>query len=219
MARAAAALGMTKFRLTGGEPLVRRNRRRTGRGCWPRSHRLRDLAMTTNGTLLARYARPLAAAGLQRVNVSLDAMDPARYAAITRGGDVRQVLAGIDAAQAAGLAPVRLNCVVESGSSEPDARDVARWAAAAGLEVRFIRRMDLAGGTFAVVEGGHGRRLPPLQPPAADQRRRRPAVPVLQPGLPRPRAGSRPRPWPGPLSFKPRAGSACTNLAMHAIGG
>jgi cyclic pyranopterin phosphate synthase len=174
--------------------------------------------MTSNGTLLARYARPLAAAGLRRVNVSLDAIDAARYAQITRGGDVRQVLAGIDAAQAAGLTPVRINCVVESGPWEPDARDVARWAAAAGLEVRFIRRMDLAGGTFTVVEGGQGGDCPRCN------RLRLSSDGVIRPCL-FSNLGFRVRELGAAEAlaraarFKPHAGSACTNLAMHAIGG
>ena len=95
--RAAAAMGIGKIRLTGGEPLVRRGIVDLVR-MLAAIPAIRDLSMTTNGTLLAGYAQRLAEAGLRRVNVSLDAVDAARYAAITRGGDVRQVLAGIAAA-------------------------------------------------------------------------------------------------------------------------
>jgi cyclic pyranopterin phosphate synthase len=153
----AVARGIDKIRLTGGEPLVRRGLDALVR-MLAAIPGLRDLSMTTNGTLLARHARALRAAGLQRVNVSIDAVDPARYARITRGGDVRDVLAGLDAARAAGLVPVKLNCVVESSGEEPDAREVAALARDRGLAVRFIPRMDLARGRFGTVVGGMGGR-------------------------------------------------------------
>jgi cyclic pyranopterin phosphate synthase len=153
--QAAVALGITKVRLTGGEPLVRRGivdlvRMLAG------IENLDDLALTTNGTLLPEMAVALADAGLRRVNVSLDAIDPGRYAAITRGGDVGLALAGIAAAERAGLSPVKLNCVVDHSPEEPDARDVAEFARLAGCEVRFVRRMDLAAGIFHKVIGGEG---------------------------------------------------------------
>ena len=153
----AVALGIDRIRLTGGEPLVRRDLDALVRllAALPG---LRDLGLTTNGTLLARHAQSLRAAGLHRVNVSLDAVDPARYAQITRGGDVRDVLAGLDAARDAGLDPVKVNCVVASSPDEPDARDVAALARARGLTVRFIPRMDLAAGRFGTVAGGTGGR-------------------------------------------------------------
>ena len=102
VARAAVAMGITTIRLTGGEPLVRRGLVRLVE-MLAAIGGIRDLAMTTNGILLARHARQLAAAGLHRVNVSLDATDPGRYAEITRGGDVRRVLAGIEAGRRAGV--------------------------------------------------------------------------------------------------------------------
>jgi cyclic pyranopterin phosphate synthase len=105
---------------------------------------------------LAEFAQPLADAGLQRVNVSLDALDPERYAELTRGGDVRAVLEGIRAARAAGLTPIKLNCVVRNSPDESDARAVAAYGVEEGLEVRFIRRMNLAIGDFSVVIGGTG---------------------------------------------------------------
>jgi GTP 3',8-cyclase len=152
---AAAARGVTKVRLTGGEPLVRKGIDQLVRMV-ARIPGIRDLAMTTNGQLLAGMAPALAAAGLQRINISLDAMRPDRYRELTRGGDLRRVLEGIQAARAAGLAPIKLNCVVARSSDEPDARDVARFAAGLGIEARFIREMDLREGVFAVVDGGAG---------------------------------------------------------------
>ena len=104
VARAAADLGMTRVRLTGGEPLVRRGIE-TLVGMLSAAVRLADLSMTTNGQLLTRHAAGLAAAGLRRVNVSIDTLDPGRYTAITRGGDVRAVLAGIEAAPRPGSVP------------------------------------------------------------------------------------------------------------------
>ena len=120
--RTAVEMGVDKVRITGGEPLVRRGITRlvemlAGIGG------IRDLAMTTNGVLLAEFAAGLKQAGLGRTNVSLDTVDPQRYRRITRGGELTRALAGIDAAAAAGLTPVKLNCVVEESSCEPDAQE------------------------------------------------------------------------------------------------
>jgi cyclic pyranopterin phosphate synthase len=217
VARAAAAMGVTRIRLTGGEPLVRRDVVRLVE-MLAAVGGIGDLAMTTNGILLGRHARQLAAAGLHRVNVSLDATDADRYAEITRGGDVRQVLSGIEAARRAGLTPIRLNCVVESDAFEPDARDVAALARSAGLEVRFIRRMDLAEGAFAVVEGGRGGDCPRCN-----------RLRLTSDGGIRPclfsnlsfsvRELGAARALAMAVHCKPWAGSACTDLAMPAIGG
>lgn len=151
----AAALGVTKVRLTGGEPLVRRDIVRLVQ-MLAGVEGIKDLCMSTNGILLQEYSQPLADAGLQRVNVSLDAISPPRYRYITRGGDVSQVLAGIGAAREAGLEPVKLNCVVEDSADEPDARAVARFGEQNDLPVRFIPRMDLQEGTFSTIIGGTG---------------------------------------------------------------
>ena len=153
--RVAVGMGIGRVRLTGGEPLVRRDLAVLVAEL-AAIDGLHDLALTTNGILLPQLAGELAAAGLMRVNISLDAVDPARFAEITRGGDVRQVLAGVAAARAAGLAPIKLNCVVEHGPHEPDARDVAAFGREAGCEVRFVRRMDLRAGVFTRVIGGNG---------------------------------------------------------------
>lgn len=151
----AVRLGVTKVRLTGGEPLVRRGVVELVR-MLADIEGIRDLAMSTNGILLADHAEDLAAAGLHRVNVSLDAVRPDRYAEVTHGGDLHRVLNGIEAARRAGLLPVKLNCVVEKSSSEPDAVEVEHYARENGLEVRFIHKMDPATGSFSVVEGGTG---------------------------------------------------------------
>jgi cyclic pyranopterin phosphate synthase len=151
----AVGMGVTKVRLTGGEPLVRR-------GILDLVQMLaeipgiKDLCMTSNGILLRDYALPLRQAGLGRINISLDTVDPARFRDITGGGDVSQVLEGIEAARNAGLQPVKLNCVVTDSPDEPDARGVANYARDCGLEVRFIRRMDLKTGQFWPIMGSDG---------------------------------------------------------------
>ena len=155
VARTAVEMGVTKVRVTGGEPLVRRNIVALV-SMLAGIDGIRDYAMTTNGIRLSEFAADLAAVGLQRVNVSLDAVEPGRYAELTRGGDVREALAGIAAARAAGLSPVKLNCVVQESPEEPDARAVLAFGQAEGLEVRFIRRMNLSQGIFSVVIGGTG---------------------------------------------------------------
>lgn len=155
VARAAAGLGFDKIRLTGGEPLLRSNL--VGLvAMLGRVRGLKDLSMTTNGLLLDKYALPLAEAGLHRVNVSLDSVDPEVYREKTRGGDLKRAIKGIRAAQAAGFRRIKLNCVVEWSSEESDAREVATFAEREDLEVRFIRRMNLATGEFWVVNGGAG---------------------------------------------------------------
>ncbi len=151
----AVKMGVTKVRLTGGEPLVRRGIVELVK-MLAEIDGIRDLAMSTNGILLADHAEDLAGAGLHRVNVSLDAVQPERYAEITGGGNVRRVFAGIEAARRAGLTPIKLNCVVKESSSEPDALEVAQYARENGLEARFIHVMDPKTGTFSVVEGGRG---------------------------------------------------------------
>ncbi|MDD3011828.1 MAG: radical SAM protein [Bacteroidales bacterium] len=153
--QAATRLGITKFRLTGGEPLVRRGITRLVQMIHE-TPGVKEVVMTTNGQLLENYARDLARAGLGRVNVSLDTMNPERYHEITRVGVLQPVFHGLKAAQKYGLTPVKLNCVVSHSSQEPDARQVKEFADANGFQVQFIHQMDLAQGLFSVVEGGHG---------------------------------------------------------------
>ena len=155
VARTAVRMGVNKVRITGGEPLVRRDIE-TLVGMLSEIEGISDFAVSTNGARLAEYAQRLKEAGLHRVNVSLDTLDAGRYREITRGGNLEQVLAGIRAAAEAGLSPVKLNCVVTKDSSEPDAQEVERFAKANGLEARFIRLMDTEAGKFSMVEGGTG---------------------------------------------------------------
>lgn len=153
--RIAVECGIDKVRLTGGEPLVRKGIVTLVSMLKP-IEGIRDFSMTTNGQLLAEFARPLKQAGLQRVNVSLNTLDPARYRNIARGGDVNRTLQGIEAAQAAGLTPIKINCVIEHSPDEPDAKDVSAFGNQHGFEVRFIRKMTLETGEFWKVEGGTG---------------------------------------------------------------
>lgn len=153
--KVAVRMGINKVRITGGEPLVRKGI--TDLVAMLSSIQgITDLSMTTNGTLLARYAAGLKAAGLQRVNISLDTLDAERYRMLTRGGSIAEVMAGIEAAIQAGLHPVKINCVVRHSAAEPDAAAVARFASLHGLEARFIQQMDLTEGHFSTVQGGSG---------------------------------------------------------------
>jgi len=146
IAEAAALVGVRRIRLTGGEPLLRPDleemvgRLRGIAG-------VEDLALTTNGQMLAGRAHGLAAAGLMRVNVSLDSLDPSRYAALTGGGDVSIVVGGIEAALAAGLAPVKVNVVLASAGALDGAevRGFAELARERPVHVRFIEAMPTCG--------------------------------------------------------------------------
>jgi len=148
-------MGIDKVRITGGEPLVRKGIVDLV-GMLSAISGIKDLAMTSNGILLDRYAEELAKAGLQRINISLDSMDPDTYHRITRRGRLDDVLRGIDAAEAAGLTPIKINCVVRESSDEADAQAVKAFAEARGFQVRFIHQMNLETGTFSKVEGGEG---------------------------------------------------------------
>jgi cyclic pyranopterin phosphate synthase len=148
-------IGIDKLRITGGEPLVRKGIVDLV-SMLGEIKGIKDIAMTTNGILLESYAQELKKAGLQRVNISLDTIDPVKYRIITRGGDLNKVLAGIHAAQDAGLHPVKLNCVVSQSSAEDDAIKIREFGLRMGLQVRFIRKMDLETGDFSIVEGGEG---------------------------------------------------------------
>ncbi len=155
VAREAVALGFKKIRLTGGEPLLRSGIVNLVR-MLGRLEGIEELCMTTNGVLLEELAAPLKEAGLHRLNISLDAVDPERYRKKTQGGDLERVFAGIRAARAAGFKGIKLNCVVERSSDEPDAVGVKEFGKREDFEVRFIRQMNLALGKFWVVEGGVG---------------------------------------------------------------
>ncbi len=152
---AAVTLGVDKVRITGGEPLVRKGIVNLIEMIASKPG-IRDLGMTTNGQLLEQFAQPLKDAGLHRINVSLDTMNPEKYRQITRGGLIGNVLKGIEAAVRSGLSPVKINCVIAKSSSEPDALEVAEYGKRLGLQVRFIRQMDLEKGEFYIVDGGSG---------------------------------------------------------------
>jgi cyclic pyranopterin phosphate synthase len=138
----AVPLGITKLRLTGGEPLVRK-------GLPDLVARLaaipqiEDLALTTNGVFLRAHAKALAAAGLKRVNVSLDSLLPERFKEITRGADIARVWDGIEAALEAGLAPIKINCVVMAGFNEDELADFVSLTIERQLHVRFIEFMPI----------------------------------------------------------------------------
>jgi len=150
-----AELGVNKVRITGGEPLVRRGIVDLVK-MLSEIKGIDDLSMTTNGALLDQFAVPLAAAGLKRVNISLDTLNPGNYRHITGVGDIRNVLAGIEAAVEAGLTPIKINCVIKSSRDEPDAREVEAFCIEKGLQVRFIKEMNLKTGAFSTVIGGDG---------------------------------------------------------------
>ena len=142
LARIAANLGVRTVRLTGGEPLVRRSIVDLV-SMLAEVEGIDSVNMTTNGTLLAPMAGELAEAGLERVNISLDSLRPDRYAAITRRANLKDALAGIEAAHAAGLCPVKINMVVMGGVNEDEVVDFARRTRSHGWHVRFIECMPL----------------------------------------------------------------------------
>lgn len=153
--RVAVSQGIDKFRITGGEPLVRKDIV-TLVSQMASVSGVKDLSITTNGILLEELAQPLKDAGLRRVNISLDTLNPLKFSEITRGGDITKVLSGIQAAKDAGLEPIKINCVVFKSSNEADALEVKEYGRMNNLQVRFIRQMNLESGEFSVVEGGEG---------------------------------------------------------------
>lgn len=138
----AADLGITKVRLTGGEPLVRRDlvqlvaRISTHPG-------IRDLSLTTNGHLLEENAEALHAAGLHRVNISLDTLDEEKFVRIARRGNLKKVQTGIEAAKAAGLNPIKINCVLMKGVNDDEVVDFARLTLLQPVHIRFIEVMPI----------------------------------------------------------------------------
>jgi cyclic pyranopterin phosphate synthase len=169
-------LGVTRARLTGGEPLVRRDLPELVRLLAGKS-RLTDLAITTNGVLLAEKARPLKEAGLHRVTVSLDTLKPERFQALTRFDDLNRVLAGIEAAAAQGFAALKLDTVVMKGVNDDEISALLEFGRRSGAEVRFIEYMDVGGATrwspesvFSRVDilAGLARRYGPITPVAEE---------------------------------------------------
>ena len=135
--------GVSHVRLTGGEPLLRK-KLATLVSMLASLPGLEDLSITTNGMLLKQYASQLAAAGLKRLNISLDSLDSKRFETITRGGNLKDVLAGIDRAIESGLAPIKLNMVVMRGRNEDELLEFVNLACSRGLIIRFIECMPMA---------------------------------------------------------------------------
>ena len=142
--RAAAKIGFHKIRLTGGEPTVRPHLVDIVREI-AATPGIDEIAMTTNGLLLARMARDLRDAGLTRVNVSIDTLQPERFTAMTRGGKIEKVWAGIAAAEEAGLTPIKLNAVVVRGQNDHEVADLAGLTLEHPWQMRFIEVMPLEG--------------------------------------------------------------------------
>ena len=153
--KTAVRFGITKVRLTGGEPLVRKNivilvKMLSG------IEEIKNLSMTTNGVLLGKFAVKLKNAGLHRINVSLDSVNSETYKEITTGGDLNMVLDSLEKAKSAGFSAIKINCVVRSSFEEIDARKVAEYCRTNGFQIRYIRMMDPNEGKFWPVNGGEG---------------------------------------------------------------
>ena len=136
--------GVRKLRLTGEEPLVRKNVMHLVRQLSRHldSGALKELTLTTNGSQLSRFAAELADCGVRRINVSLDTLDPAKFRTITRWGDLARVLDGLDAAQAAGIA-VKINAVALKGFNDAETPDLLRWANGRGMDLTVIETMPM----------------------------------------------------------------------------
>jgi cyclic pyranopterin phosphate synthase len=140
--RAAVEMGIDKIRITGGEPLVRMGVTDLIQMI-SSVNGVKDISMTTNGTVLARYAEDLVNAGLNRINISLDTLKPDRFKQITRTGELSDTLKGIEAARKAGLNPVKINMVPMQGINDDEIVDFARMTLESGWHVRFIELMPL----------------------------------------------------------------------------
>lgn len=177
--RIAARLGFTKLRVTGGEPLLRRNLDRLIARLVA-VEGIRDVALTTNGVLLAEQAEALYRAGLRRVNVHLDTLDRERFVQITRRDELGRILEGIEACRRLGFRPIKINAVAVKGLTEPDIVPLARFGRERGIEIRYIEFMPLdAQGIWdrskvllaGDIVGILSRELNPLEPvPEADPR-------------------------------------------------
>ncbi len=142
IARMAVVMGINKVRVTGGEPLVRKDVTYLIREI-SRLEGVRDLSMTTNALLLADFAAELARAGLKRVNVSMDSLQPEKYREITRGGDLKRVWKGIEAVRAEGISPIKINVVAIAGFNDLEIEDFARLTLREPFQVRFIEYMPI----------------------------------------------------------------------------
>jgi len=134
--------GITKIRITGGEPLARKGVVQFV-SALSGIQGIQDLSMTTNGILLSPAAQPLRSAGLKRLNISLDSLNPDKYTMITRGGDINQIIAGIKSAQEAGFSPIKINVVVIRGINDDEITSFAKLSMEKNLQVRFIEYMPV----------------------------------------------------------------------------
>jgi len=148
-------LGINKIRLTGGEPLVRKDVAELIRMI-KAVDGIQDIGLTTNGILLPKFAEDLWQAGLRRINISLDTLNKDKYREITRTGNLEDLLTGIEIAKKRGFDPIKINFVRIPGVNESDEQEVRQFCSAHDLKIRFIRQMDLATGAFSPVEGGIG---------------------------------------------------------------
>lgn len=145
LVRAFCELGVEKVRITGGEPLVRRNVDWLIEqiGALKHTTSLKELNLTTNGSQLPKYAEKLAAAGMDRINISLDSLNADRFRELTRTGELSQVLAGIDAAKQAGFKRIKLNAVIMKGRNDDEIVDLAQFAIDNQLDISYIEEMPL----------------------------------------------------------------------------
>jgi cyclic pyranopterin phosphate synthase len=142
LARLFTGLGVSQLRLTGGEPLVRRELYRLV-GALSAIPGIEDISLTTNGALLGEQAQQLRDAGLRRINVSIDTLQPERFREITQRGDLQTVLDGLSVAQRVGMNPIKINAVIIRGFNEDEILDLVRFSRTHGFEMRFIEYMDV----------------------------------------------------------------------------
>ena len=151
----AGRIGIKKIRLTGGEPLVRKGIVKLVE--WiSKIDGIEDISMTTNAVLLDSYAESLKKAGLMRVNISLDTLSPARFRSMTHGGEIKNVLKGLQAAKKAGLKPIKVNAVHSGTGDNKDIEQVKAFCAKEEFQFRQIEKMSLTRGQFTSVHGGTG---------------------------------------------------------------
>ena len=202
LVRVFVSLGVRRVRLTGGEPTVRRDLPALVR-LLRAIPGLEEIALSSNGHLLAELAAPLRAAGVDRLNISLDSLDAERFRRITRRGDLARVLAGIEAARAAGFASIKLNTVAIRGFNDDEFDRICAWAWERGLVPRFIEEMPMADGraylpgallAAAEIRASHRRRLAGNEAVAddAERRARRRPGPLLPPRARRARGARAP---------------------------
>ncbi|MEI7597567.1 MAG: radical SAM protein [Bacteroidota bacterium] len=153
--KAGVKLGISKVRITGGEPLVRKGIVSLVEQI-AKIDGIEDLSMTTNAILLKKFANDLRNVGLNRINVSLDTLDANKYREITRCGNLNDAIEGILEAKKVGFNPIKVNCVIKNNANEPDALAVKDFCIEHGLSIRYIHQMNLTNGDFSVVEGGEG---------------------------------------------------------------